>query len=312
MTRQPGQQNQTARRTGFTIIELMVVVSMIALLLGFSVPLVFKIDELSRDRTGVNTLGVAVTAARAYATRKIANIDSVPGAEYSGAAVLVTPYNQLRVIADLQVESYEAAGVSKFGHDLQTIRLETIAMPRGVGIAGIGRDGAAANGLKLLAPPFAIRFNRQGQLVSEIRSGSNDPAILRNIVYYDGNLDGNMGEPKLNAGPPASVTFNPPIMLRPGAYNPNTSDPDFQSIQGRWVVGAGEYKMDFEALETVIGVVTYSKADFDDAGGRFPSTVPTLGCKDGSCGSINEWMFDNGTVLFFSPYSGNIIRAKVQ
>jgi prepilin-type N-terminal cleavage/methylation domain-containing protein len=292
---------------GFTLIELMVVVSMIALLLGFSVPLVFKIDELSRDRSGVNTMGVAVTAARAYATRPIADLDSVPTAEYSGAAILVTPFNQLRIISDLQDSTLEASGLSAFGYDNQTSRMEPITVPRGVGIAGIVRTAAGAAGLTLLPPPFVLRFDRHGQLVTEARTavgGSVD--IRRNVVYYDSDLN--------DAFNVASV--------RPAGYTPSSTDPaqnydpDAGAISSQWNAGKSDWKMAFEALEAVIGVVVYSKADFEDAGGKWPATAPVLGCSPPGCGTgvagVNKWMFENGTPLFFSRYTGNILRTKRQ
>lgn len=303
MTHQPHQTrhwNRPRATAGFTIIELMVVVSLIALLLSFSVPLVFKIDELSRDRTGINTFGVAVTAARAYATRGIADVDSVPQSEYSGAAILVTPFNELRIIADLQIDELEAAGKSAFGYDTQTSRMEPIAMPRGVGVAGIVRNGTGATGVALLPPPFAIRFNRHGQLLSESRTTDANQDIKRNVVYYDSDLDGSWED-----------------VVRPGGYSPNAYDPDANptAFAGQWVAGKKDYKMAFEALESVVGVVVYAKADFEDAGGTWPTTAPKLGCT-GGCGTgiqgIQKWMLENGTIMFFSRNTGNILRTKRQ
>jgi len=285
---------------GFTIIELMVVVSMIALLLGFSVPLVFKIDELSRDRSGVNTFSVAVTAARAFATRRIADLDGVALAEYSGAAVMVTPMNQLRIIADLQDEPMEKKGLSGFGYDLQTSRMEPISMPRGSGVLGLGRNGSGAGGVVLLAPPFVIRFNRHGQLVTETRTASSETAdVRRNVVYVDANFNGTFEETSVRSG-----------------YDPNPWDPDISNISSKWNAGKSDWTLPFEALESVGSVIVYSKADFDDSGGRLgTSQAPALGCT-GGCGTgaagILKWMFENGTVLHFSRNTGNVMRTKLQ
>ncbi len=286
--------------------ELMVVVSLIVLLLGFSVPLVFKIDEISRDRSGVNTFGVAVTAARAYATRRIADLDSVPQAEYSGAAVMVTPMNQLRIIADKQDPTMEAAGFSAYDYDNQTKRMEAISMPRGVGVVGITRS---STGIKVIAPPFAIRFNRHGQLITEARNtkGSLTDAqwadVRRNLVYIDHNLDGAY-----------STTGTP----RPAAYDSGPWDPDVTSnISGKWSAGATDWTLPFDTLESVIGVIVYSKADFEDSGGKMSTatyTPPAQGCP-GGCGTgdagVSKWMFANGSVLFFSRNTGNILRTKM-
>ncbi len=281
---------------GFTLIELLVVVSLIALLLGFSVPLVFKIDELSRDRSGVNTVGVAVTAARAFATRQIADRDTVPQAEYSGAAVLVTPMGQLRIIGDLQDEAMEAGHYSAYGYDNQTSRMEPITLPRGVGLVGISRTATGGAGMTLLAPPFAIRFNRHGQLVAEDRVSSTDTDVRRNLVYYDSDQNGTYSK-----------------STRPGGYDPSPFDPDISDITSKWHVGNQEWILPFETLECVVGVIAYAKADFEDAGGKFPAQAPVQGCT-GGCGTgligINKWMMENGTVMFFSRNTGNILRTK--
>jgi len=304
------QRNQSQSQShGFTLMELMVVVSLIVLLLGFSVPLVFKIDEISRDRSGVNTFGVAVTAARAYATRRIADLDSVALAEYSGAAVMVTPMNQLRIIGDLQRDDMEKLGLSAYGYDNQTKRMEAISMPRGVGVVGITRNGAAGNAIKVIAPPFAIRFNRHGQLITEARNtkGSLTDAqwadVRRNLVYIDHNLDGAY-----------STTGTP----RPAAYDSGPWDPDVTSnISGKWSAGATDWTLPFDTLESVIGVIVYSKADFEDSGGKMSTatyTPPAQGCP-GGCGTgdagVSKWMFANGSVLFFSRNTGNILRTKM-
>ena len=272
-------------RNGFTIIELLVVVALIALLIGFSVPVVFKIDEAGRDRSGVNTFGVAVTAARAYATRKIADDDSNPQASYSGAAIVVTTFNELRLVGDIQEQGFEPRNVYK-----DIIRTEYIALPRGTGVAGIGRSTAGLAGFKLLPPPFAIKFDERGHLASAIDTTT---ANNENTVFYDMNLDGTTA-----------------VTTRPANYNPNTYDPDVNTI----VIdqASGRYKANtFEALETVVGVVVYSKADFEDAGGAWPTTAPDFGCT-GGCGTgvagVNKWMLENGRVLYFSRFTGQIIR----
>ena len=281
-------------RDGFTIVELMVVVSLIALLLGFSVPLVFKIDELSRDRSGVNSFGVAVTAARAYATRRIADLDGVPMAEYSGAAVLVTPNNQLRIIEDVQNNTMETQQLSEYR---DVLRMESVTMPRGMGVVGIVRTSSAQ--WQWVAPPFCIRFNGHGQLVSEANLGGTAEE-KRNLVFYDGDYNGTVNT--------ASV--------RTSGYDPSNYDPDLKDISSQFDANRNQYRLPFEGLECVVGVVVYSKADFEDAGGRINNwpngTVPSLGCKDGTCNSIQEWMVDNGSVLFFSRNTGAIVRTKRQ
>lgn len=287
MTRFTGQRGPASR--GFTIIELMVVVAMIAMLIGFSVPLVFKIDELSRDRSGVNTFGVAVTAARAYATRRIADDDEQENASYSGTAIVVTPYGELRLVENDQRSGLEPRNGYK---DLS--RTEFISLPKGISAVGIARNGTGAGGLLLLPPPFAIRFNERGHLISDANTAD---AASENTVIYD-----------FGGGYQTST--------RPGGYDLIQYDPDHTDVQrdpatGKYIQTA------FGNLETVVGVIVYSKADFEDAGGQWKGTgsvAPEFGCKtpDGSCGTgmtgVRRWMLDNGTVLFFSRFTGQIIR----
>jgi len=300
------QRNQSQSQShGFTLMELMVVVSLIVLLLGFSVPLVFKIDEISRDRSGVNTFGVAVTAARAYATRRIADLDSVPQAEYSGAAVMVTPMNQLRIIADMQADEMEKAGLSGYGYDNQTKRMEAISMPRGVGVVGITRTASATSAITVIPPPFAIRFNRHGQLITETRVTLTDAGVQRNLIY----IDPAQGNAFSKTSTHRSTT----------AYIPGDWDPDVTSnISGKWNPTNSDWNLPFNTLESVIGVIVYSKADFEDAGGKLTGTyiAPAQGYPDGvkpavANEAVSKWMFANGSVLFFSRNTGNILRTKM-
>lgn len=266
---------------GFTIVELMVVVSLIALLIGFSVPLVFKIDELSRDRSGVNTFGVAVTATRAWATRRIADDDSSPNASYSGAAVIVSPWGELYIAENDQESGLEPRNGYKRLRDADPIDL-----PAGMGAVGIVGPNA------IVAPPFAIRFDERGRLIPGSEPGKP------NMVIYDFGSG-------YNSSP------------RGGGYDPHKYDPehgDFNPSILDQQTGRPRYS-DFGELESVVGVIVYSKADFEDAGGNFrTNTAPEFGCPNDNCGSgvagIRTWMLHNGTALFFSRNTGQVIRVN--
>lgn len=283
------KQRASNRGRGFTIVELMVVVALIAFFVTASIPLLLQIDELSRDRSGVNTIGVAVTAARAYSTRNVAD-DGELGPEsdgFSGAAIIFTPQGELRIAQDVQHADTENAGQSAFKDILRT---EPIVMPRGQGIVGIGRDDTS---FRIIPPPFAVRFNARGHMVSSLDTGS------RFAVVYDGDGNGTFD------GGAVSPDFNP------APFDPEVATD--AEIADKFVVEQSKYKIcDCDKFPTVVGVLVYSKADFEDAGGGFPATAPAFGCKDGDCGTgkeaVREWMFDNGHLLFFSRYTGALIR----
>lgn len=279
------------RARGFTIVELMVVVSLIAFFVTASIPLLLQIDELTRDRSGVNTIGVAVTAARAYATRDVPDKDNPsPEADgFSGAAIIFAPNNELRIAQDIQEKSIEDQGLSAF-KDIP--RTEPIIMPRGQGVVGISRNGPDLAGFQIVPPPFAVRFDHEGHLVSSMDTNS------RFSMVYDGNLDG-----AFTSGPV-------PANFDPSPFDPDLSTPN--AYEGKFVALANKYQIcDCDRFPTVVGVIVYSKADFEDAGGVFPNTKPAIGCDDGDCANIAEWMFDNGHALFFSRYTGAIIRDSI-
>lgn len=269
------RNNPTTR--GFTIVELMVVVSLIALLIGFSVPLVFKIDELSRDRSGVNTFGVAVTATRAWSTRRIADDDTNPNASYSGAAVVVTPWGELYIAENDQESGFEPRNGYRRIRDADPIDL-----PAGMGAVGIVGPNA------IVAPPFAIRFDERGRLIP-----GSEPKSPNMVIYDFGN--------GYNTSP------------RAGGYDPHVFDPEHGDFPPNGIntqTGRPNYS-GFGELESVVGVIVYSKADFEDAGGHFGrNAAPEFGCPNDNCGSIREWMLHNGTALFFSRNTGAVIRVN--
>lgn len=282
------RSNTRSKKRGFTIVELMVVVSLIAFFVTASIPLLLQIDSLTRDRSGVNTIGVAVTAARAYATRDVADKDDLgPNADgFSGAIIVFAPNNELRIAQDVQNKSIEDSGQSAFADILRT---EPISMPRGQGVVGISRTGSGLAGFVIVPPPFAVRFDNEGHLVSSMDTNS------RFSVIYDGDLDGSFG------GGPVAANFDP------SPFDPDLATPD--QYKAKFNAGESKYQIcECDRFPSVIGVIVYSKADFEDAGGRFPGTKPAIGCDDGDCANIAEWMFDNGRTLFFSRYTGAIIR----
>ena len=142
---------------------------------------------------------------------------------------------------------------------------------------------------------------------NEVATGFDELGYNRCAGIFNGPADGTDGN--LNgAFEEASV--------RPAGYDPGQWDPDISNISSKWNAGKTEWTLPFEAMESVGSVIVYSKADFEDAGGKFSTqTAPALGCT-GGCGTgaqgIAKWMFENGTVLHFSRNTGNVMRTKAQ
>ena len=106
---------------GFTLIELLVVISIIAIAVGITFPYIRGMVKTSNVQMTAENVSVAVSAARAYASRNkffLKDLDgSIPGTQsaedlsdgYSGAAVVFTPANELRVVENVE-DIFDTAG----------------------------------------------------------------------------------------------------------------------------------------------------------------------------------------------------------
>lgn len=203
---------------GFTLIEMLVVVSLIILMMGFGVPTIVSMIQSGRIEAGVNAVSTAVTLSQArLSSPKAAVIDLTatdpnssstlspgdvgrlplrPVTRSGDTAILFTPSGEIRFL------EVDETAVDGNGNSLsRTVApgtanryrvafkdrtdVESIRIPSGIGIVGITRGGNTGGGnVLLLPPPFAIRFNGQGRLIQ----GRPDTASTRDwIVYYNGD-----------------------------------------------------------------------------------------------------------------------------
>jgi len=272
---------------GFTIIEMMVVVSIVVILLAVGFPTLWKLERESRVSQGSNALSVSTSATRALATRGKANLTTVPQATYSGTACIVAPNQEIRITENHQ-------GAQNGGNYLEPAfngyvdipGRDYVGFPEGVNIAGIYRD--VAGNAKLLAPPFAIRFDRNGKLVAGLADDKR--------VIYDANYNGSWD---------TSST-------RPGSYNPigwdaNPEDEHFNQ-------SAGKYEWRFENIETVIGAVVFNQFALNDLAVDDGNPDNDMQNGRGGAGDFHanakDWIFKHGKVNIFSRQTGVVVRDK--
>ena len=281
-------------RSGFTVPELIVVLSVAIILLGSLAPALSALRSSTQMQVAINTVSVAVTAARAYTSVNAVNdLDGIDpqfsGLKYSGTAILFTPAGELRLVENDQWAKDGSSGGGKY---LQPNRngyadvpnRDYIKLPRDVGVVGIARRRPGPNGLLLLTPPFAIRFDPNGGLIAA------QPSSPQRVVYYDGNYNDQY-----------KVTGK-----RPDSYNPDEWDPNSPGYDStHWNTTANLHELRFEEIEAVVGVVIYSKRELREAGWNHTATG-TTGNSINSNASV--WIRENGTVLFFSRYSGALIK----
>ncbi len=287
------------------MIELLVVMSIMVILLAALVPAVFSIDEDGRLVSGVNTIEAGTKAARALAAKKRASLVDIPAATDSGVALIVTPSNELRLAINNQRATFNGRPIENDGYNgyRDAPARDYIQMPRGIGVAGIVAPNDQPGAI--IPPPFAIRYDGQGALIAGIDPNwqSGNAIDVSTLVIYDDDPQGNNGQGDYDYSD-----------VRPMGYNPNDFDPEKGALKTNTAVydtAEGRWRLPFEVLEPVVGVVIYAKGDFEDAGGVWPSTAPT------GYSSIAEWLLEvdektgltkNAKVLMFSRHSGTATK----
>lgn len=269
------------RPPGFTITELIIVISLAAITLGAVLPGVSAMRHMNQTKAATNAIGTAVTAARAFASSNQADFKDTgdpayAGFTYSGVAILFTPAGELRVVENQQ-NAEVTAGSDNFLESLNRNGYrdipgrDYIRLPRDSGVVGIARN---ATGLLLLTPPFAIRFTEHGSLVAALSSSDR-------LVYYDGDYDNGHGTSAR------------------GSYDSDDWDPNVNSSVGQ---NQGRYLLPFEEIETVVGVMVYSKRDLRGAGFNHDGTGSGINT------AARDWILANGESIFFSRHTGTLIK----
>lgn len=302
------------QRSAFTLIELLVSVAIIAIVLSISFPFIRALARDTDVATGVNAAAMGGTVAQAYATKEsfvwqssaidlmqvppfpIGNTSPDPGL-YSGVAAIFTPANEIRITRNIAT-AYDTSAtpeplerkpdaataaqpgiepLSKHLNGFTDILVDYITLPGDAGVAGITRTAAGGEPL-LIAPPFALWFSPSGTLMV----GPDD----HEHVYYD--------------AAPRNGRYDV-LNDRPAGYNPDLWDPQSgQYDPTNWDSTASRYGMPFEKIETIIGVLVYSKREFRSAG---------LNWTGGSTNTeLWDWLRENGKLVMFSQQTGLALR----
>jgi len=292
-----GQFKQIHRRGGYTLTELLVVMSAIILILAVIVPSVKNLLSARRVDAGVQTLSAATAAIRGYAGLR----PPFGTGKFQGIALVFSPSGEMRLTEHFPAAT-DGGGSPLVDRDPPSAGYRDILgatyvkLPPGVGVLGISRGGNFADPeTEYLAPPFAVRFDKNGAMIVR-KEGSNADGS----VYYDGNYDNKYFVTKERG----NVT---------GGYEPEKYDPDSRRFDpANMNAVEGKINFAFEKLESVVGVLFYSKKDFWKASSAYElssdyvagSLVPDKWAPEG------PWLIDptKGSIAaLFNRYTGAVI-----
>lgn len=298
----PTTRRRSARRSpaGFTIVELLAVIFIIALVMGIIFPVIGAMKNGSRVTAGLNTVSMSSDVARQWVKQLQWAPDTAgnaPNGRYSGTAAIFCPTGEVRIVRNNPIALDQngryleegssfgyAAGHGVNGYQDRT-DIEYIAIPQGSGLAGVYRNDS---GVHLIAPPFAIAFNENGHMVQGADAGNG-----ARVIYYDGDFDGEyeIGDVRSNVS---------------GGYSPSDWDGGKGSNNENPHATLLVKALPFDAIETVSGVIVYDESEFKAAGFSFDGG----GVIDP--GPAYDWLRENGETVFFSPHTGVALRDEGQ
>lgn len=273
------------REAGFSLVELLVAISIIVILIGLTFPFINAMRNGSRIEAGLTTIGLASDVARQWVgpSRWATDFSSNAGgsAEYSGTAAIFCPAREIRITVNDRTATSDTGLIMEVQNPplngyADKDGLEYISIPNGTGLAGIWRDPSDTTGYKLIAPPFALAYDEDGHLYFGDASGR---------IYYDAN---------------ANDSYNTTGGTRPANYDPTTWS---REDRNRFNNAEGVFDLPFEAIECVVGIIAYDLKDAELEGHDFSGGGSY---DEGSAADL--WLRENGRAVFFSPHTGVILR----
>ncbi len=297
--------SNSTTRTGFSLIEMLVVVSIVAIVLAISFPMIGAMRRDTDASTGINTVSVAIPSARRYATDNrsfTSDLDLttptiVERGIFSGAAAIFTPAGEVRIarnVGDAKCQdltstyggsqyleqrgpilarNYQTAGQLPLLelNGFKDIDIDYLLLPADTGVAGINRvSGGKRGGRSIDAddPPLILPppFAVWYNQNGILVATGWDIANGYHNEYQYVYYDGNY-DSQYNALDNSPGSFRWTVS---GGYNPDEFDPNSGEFdRNNWDDNEGKYVLPFEALEAVVGIFTYSKDAFHEANDRW-------------------------------------------
>ncbi|MCC5829701.1 MAG: type II secretion system protein [Phycisphaeraceae bacterium] len=183
------------RAPGFSLIELLVVISVLIILAAVALPVLGALRRASLVDNTANTVRVAVTTIRSHAGDPIGARDpEIQGAHYGGVGLSFRLDGDRLVIRPMRHDQNGTVGGSLgISQSPPRYRFEdllnapTYDIPTGAGVVGITIDGGS---ISMINPPFAIRFDADGRLIAGdglsqrlFREGADDRTVIGAAIF---------------------------------------------------------------------------------------------------------------------------------
>lgn len=329
-TAAPAPVRAGAPRRGFTLIELLVVISLIALVTGFAFPYMRASLRGASVDMAVGQVNNGVAAARVYATRykpfvvarrtgNALRTAGDTGDGYSGSIALFAQDGTIRVLENDENAATPTGAWMEFlappRNGYSPIEdLEDMTTPGRSFLLGIVRVGSGPEDIRLIPPPFAIRFSREGVLVQgEATSDPGRPAWAR-YIYVGGSGATNTagsGQNKVTANIYRTTVWRSSNSVKDG--NPDIPGKQLEVAdygrRGDATLSDGRVQVPFDQIETVSGVLVVDPekvpAEWDGTTTNFNRDTLDIYTTSQSA-AILKWAATSpaGRVLFFNRYTG--------